>query len=418
MSGKDFAPRKVTVIGAGIVGMSIALRLLREGHKVTVVDRVDPGQGTSFGNAGAIVDGSAAPNSTPDTIKSVPSMLFDKQNSPLVIRWRYLPKIAPWLMRFLLEGTPARAEANSIALHAIASRASEGWLSLAKGSAVESMIKPVGWLKVFNNEPEFESFKQSLVYSERRNAMPQLLNADELRQLEPSLSGDYRFGAFWPDARFVINPRRAVEEFAHVFAAEGGKILKREVTSIDTGDGARTVVTREGNLTSDDIVIACGAWSRKLAASLGDDVMLDTERGYHLMLPLEGQPKINRPILNASKYFVLAPMEEGIRLTCKVEFAGLEAPPDYSIPRHYLKLAAGMIPGLDTREQSVWMGYRPSLPDSLPVIGRATHFEGIYYAFGHQHLGLTLGPATSVLIADMIAGREPTLDMTPYRPNR
>ncbi len=409
-------PRRVAVIGAGIVGLSAALYLQRDGHRVTVFDPRGPGGGTSFGNAGGAVYTSCAPLALPGILQQVPAMLRDPLG-PMVLRWRYLPRIAPWLIELVRASRPARVEAISVALAALHSGAPAAWRDLARQAGADDLLRPVGWFKVYETDAGFATSLPERELMTRRGIRFDVLNADELRQLEPGLAPIFRHGLLESNSDFVANPGRAIAHFAREFLAGGGRILEDEVTGFDLAAAPRRLRSAQGAHETDAIVLAAGAWSRGLARQLGARVRLDTERGYHLMLPGDGV-RLGRPTRHGEQGFVLSPMETGIRITSQVEFAGLDAPPDFRRIRGLLPRVRRMLPGLKGDEQSIWLGFRPSLPDSLPVIGPAPDHEDIYLAFGHGHLGLTQGPVTGRIVADLVAGRDPGLDLAPYRPGR
>lgn len=412
----ELRPRRVTVIGAGIVGLSAALYLQRDGHRVTIIDPRAPGTGTSYGNAGGLVFTSCAQLAMPGLLRRVPRMLSDPLGA-VTLRWHYLPRIAPWLLRLALAGRPARAEAISRALAALNGHAAEAWRDLARQSGAETLLREVGWLKVYETDAALAATAFERELMTRRGRRFELLNADELRQLEPGLAPIFRHGFFQPDAAFCADPAAATSRFAADFLSRGGTIVRDEVTGFELSARPRRVVTLNGGHETEAIVLAAGAWSRGLARRLGARVRLDTERGYHLMLPA-ADPGLRRPVVNGEEHFVLCPMETGLRLTSQIEFAGLDAPPDYRRIRGLLPRAKRMLPGLRAEERSAWLGFRPSLPDSLPVIGHSPRHGDVVFAFGHGHLGLTQGPATGRIVADLLAGRGPGLDLAPYRPGR
>jgi D-amino-acid dehydrogenase len=396
--------------------MSAALYLQRDGHEVTVIDPRAPGTGTSFGNAGGAVYTSCAPLALPGILKRVPGMMLDPLG-PMVLRWRYLPRIAPWLIELLRASRPERVEAISIALAALNRGAPAAWRDLARQSGAEDLLRPVGWLKVYETDAGLAATAPDRGLMARRGRKFELLNADELRQLEPGLAPIFRHGFFQPESDFVANPGRAIERFAADFASRGGRVLRDEVTGFALQAAPRRVETLSGGVETEAIVLAAGAWSRGLARQLGARARLDTERGYHIMLSGEGV-RLGRPTVHGEQGFVLSPMETGIRIASQVEFAGLEAPADFRRIRGLLPRAKRMLPGLDTTERSAWLGFRPSLPDSLPVIGPSPRHRDVYLAFGHGHLGLTQGPVTGRIVADLAADRDPGLDLAPYRPGR
>ncbi|MGF1612167.1 MAG: NAD(P)/FAD-dependent oxidoreductase [Kiloniellales bacterium] len=409
-------PRSVAVIGAGAVGLSCALYLQRDGHRVTLIDPRPPGTATSFGNAGGVVTGACVPTAMPGILREVPGMLLDPLG-PFTIRWRYLPRLAPWLLRFVAASRPAQVEAISIALAELTSRVNEPWRDLAAQVGMAERLRPVGWLRVYDSDAGFAGSAAGRALMDRRGLTYQVLNQDELRQLEPALAPVFRHAWFQHEAYYVTNPGRVLQAFAADFAARGGRILRAEVRGFALDGTTQRLVTDQGAETAEAIVLAAGAWSRPLARQLGVTVSLETERGYHIMLPTP-EPNLRRPVLWGEKAFVLGPMEEGVRLNSQVELAGLEAPPDYRRIRALLPLAKRMLPSLALEERSIWLGYRPSTPDSKPVIGPLPGRADVFLAFGHGHLGLTLGPLTGRLIADLVAARDSGFDLSPFRPDR
>ncbi len=412
------APRNVAVIGAGILGMSTALHLQRDGHRVTVIDGRAPGTATSFGNGGGIVTGAVTPTSTPKLWKQIPSMLLNPTHGARV-RWRYLPRLAPWLARFLLAGRPARVEEIARALKPLVTRAYIAHRELLALAGVHDVVRPVGWLKVYEKEAGFADSALERRLMAEHGIKFDVLGPDELRQLEPHLAPRYVKGVFQPDSAFVSQPIRLVEGYARHFLASGGRILQEEVRKLEPLEGKGVRVRSELGIRQFDlVVVAAGAWSRRFAAQIGDRVSLDTERGYHLNIEPGDAGELRRPVVFPERWFALVPMQDGFRLTSGVELAGLEAPPDFTSIYKLLPAAREAMPGLSGRVTREWMGYRPSTPDSLPVIGRSPHCASVIYAFGHGHLGLTLGPITGKLAAALVSGRQPEIDLAPYRPDR
>lgn len=397
--------------------MSCALYLRRDGHDVTLVDPRAPGTATSFGNAGAIVTGAVVPNSTPALRRDIPRMLFDRDSS-VRVRWSYLPRAAPWLLRFLLAGRHSRVQAIADALQPLVSRAYEAHRELGTLSGAEDLLRQVGWLKVYETEAAFAATQYDRDIMAARGVRSDVLGADEIRQLEPSLARRYVKGLFQPDTGFVTLPHRLVQAHAAHFQQLGGSIVQERVRGVQPMDGVVRLDCELGFRTFDAAVIAAGAWSKELARQVGDRVPLDTERGYHLNIEPGDAGELRRPVMFPERGFVLAPMLDGIRLTSGVELAGLHAAPDFSRILRLLPVAREALPGLSDRITRQWLGYRPSTPDSLPVIGRSQHSRAVFYAFGHQHLGLTLGPITGRAIAAAVAGRQPEFDLSPYRAER
>jgi len=410
-------PRRITVIGAGMVGVSCALFLRRDGHDVTIMDPNDPGSGASYGNAGSISVSSVVPSSTPGLLKRVPKMLLDRE-SPLVLRWPYLPRLAPWLLGFIANSARGRVEANCRHTARLFDHVLDAYDILIRETGCGDLINPTGTLKVFETDEAYAASAFERAMMDECGVRYDKLSLDELRQMEPNLAPIFRHALFIPDSRHIHSPGGLVERLAESFVAGGGRILRERVRDVRVdGAGAPMVVTDGNEHATDMVVVAMGARSGKLARRLGARVMLDAERGYHIMFPAP-ERSINRYIQLADRKFSMSPQAGGIRMTALVELASVDAPPDYMRIRRLKQFAARALPGLSTEEKSIWMGCRPSTPSNVPVIGRSPRHDSVYFAFGHSHLGMTMGPVTGRLIADLVAGRDPGLDMTPYGPVR
>ena len=410
-------PRNVTVIGAGIVGMACACYLKRDGHDVTVIDPLPPGEGCSKGNAGHISPGGCLPMAMPGVLSKVPGWLADPFG-PVRIRWRYLPRAAPWLMRFVGMGTREKAEVSADALRALHAPVFEAYDPLVQHAGAEDLIIRSGQLYVYETEEGLENDRMGWEMRRARGVEVQELDADAIRQIEPTLAPIYRRGVYLPEHGFCRNPQRLVHALAEQFIRDGGTVLGRAVTRFEIGpDGPRRLHTEAGEVEASDIVIAAGAWSHKLTAMLGDRLPLESQRGYHLEFAAPGVAPLNT-VTSPERSFAATPMETGLRFAGTVEFAGLSAPPDYRRARILRDLGRRMYPGLANGGTSEWMGHRPSLPDSLPVIDRATRFPSVYYAFGHGHTGVSGSPVTGRIIADLVSGRPPEIDISPFRVDR
>ena len=410
------APRKrIAVIGAGAVGLSSALHLLRAGHAVEVFDPREPGEGASLGNAGVVAVSEVLPLGRPAILRQLPRMLSDPIG-PLVIRWPYLPRIAPWLLRLALASRPAEVERIAQALASLLGLAAEAWRDIARGSGAEWRLGNNGWVKVYATAADLARAMPDIEHQRALGVRMDVLSRDELRQLEPALAPVFAGATFCPDVCNVDMPLRMMQALAALAVQRGAVIHKRAVQRLEP-DGAAAALVDEGGrrLGFDRIVVAAGAWSRRLVRSLGADVPLDTERGYHVMLPTP-EHRLRHPVSVASPGYSLVQMEEGVRLTTGVEFAGLTAAADFRRIRRMAEHAAGTLPGLEPRPLSEWLGFRPSMPRSLPVIGPLRTRPAVLLAFGHGHLGLTLGPITGRLVAAAVDGRTPPLDMTPFLP--
>ncbi|MEP5606863.1 MAG: FAD-binding oxidoreductase, partial [Marinobacter alexandrii] len=304
-------------------------------------------------------------------------------------------------------------------LASIVPSAAEAHLSLMKAHRIEGIVKPLGWLKVYAGEKSFAGTLEERQTIERLGANVQTLNQDELRQLEPALSPHFTHGAFQPDNHFVTSPLKLTEAYAQALIVLGGRFLGEKVTRFEF-DGARVrkVITDLGMHEADNVVVCAGAWSGRICEMLGFGVPLDTERGYHLNIGAEDNPKLSRPVVVGDHSFVLAPMQDGIRLTSGIEFAGIDAPPDFRRIRRMVPLAQKALPGLGDKITREWVGCRPSTPDSKPVIGVASGIPNVFLGFGHGHLGLTLAARTGYVLADLVSGRVPSVDLMPFSAGR
>jgi D-amino-acid dehydrogenase len=407
------------VIGGGIVGMSCALFLQRDGRRVTVIDPAVPGSSdqASFGNAGSISSSSVLPTALPGIYKKIPGMLADP-TGPLAIQWRYLLRLTPFLLSFLRYSSRGHVEESGRAIAAIIHRVYDAYQILLEETGTRDLVVGNGSLKVFKTDQSFAAtaFERELL--EQNDCRYEVLNEDELRQLEPALQPIFKHAIFMPDSSTALNPGKIVSRFAEHFVAKGGTIVRAEARDIRFADGVpRTVVTTNGDFDAGTIVLAAGAWSGDMARRLGAPVLLEAERGYHIMLP---KPPVmpQRFITFPDRKFAILPHQDGLRVTTGIEYAKVDAPPDYRRIRRMMPFADESIRDLDTTEQSIWLGRRPTLPNSVPVIGHSPRHRNVLLAFGHSHLGLTMGPATGQIIADLAAGRDPGLDLTPYRPDR
>lgn len=413
-------PRSIAVVGAGIVGAATALALAAEGHVVTVIDRGEVGAGTSFGNAGGIVEGAVTPTATPDVLRSIPAYIFDR-NGAAVLRPAYALQALPWLLRFIAAGRPASVASIATALHPLVANAMHAHRTLAGLSNALDFIQTVGWLKVYGSEAGFSSTALERELMTRHGVNFAVLNAGEVADLEPKLNRDaYTCGIFQPNSGFVSYPMGLAQAYFEGALRRGAQYVQENVQEIRRGnDGGISVRTDQTARCFDSVVIATGAWSKQFARQLGDGVSLDTERGYHLSLGLTGAHLLTRPVGFPERDCVLSPMHDGVSVVSGDELAGLDAAPDYRRIRALLPFVHSVLPG--TRLQTVqreWMGHRPSTPDSLPVIGRSPGCDHVFYAFGHGHLGLTLSAITGQLIAGMASGRADPFDLTPYRIDR
>jgi len=407
-----------TVLGAGVVGLCCAVSLQRKGHQVVLVDRLDPGMGTSFGNGGLIQIDAVVPIATPGILRSVPSMLLDPKG-PLVVRWRYLHKIAPWLLKFVRAARPESVERISMALASLLDRSNEAWIELVDAVNARDVWRQSGELHVYRRKEAWDAARPTHELRRRRGSQLVDLTVHEMRQLEPALSPKLYGGVFTPNANSITYPLHLSQRLFEYFRRNGGRFIKENVRDIRIGeDGAVTnLITEKGAYDVESLVVAAGAYSKSFTNSTGAKVPLDTERGYHLWLPDSGI-EMRRPVVVGDHHFGIVPMTGGIRLGGTAEFAGLHLPPYWHRADILADLAEDFVPGLNTAGAERWMGYRPSLPDSLPVLGKDPERRDLYWAFGHGHLGLTMAAITGKIIAELASGSSPEVDLSPFRIGR
>jgi D-amino-acid dehydrogenase len=417
-------PTHVVVIGAGIIGAASAAELLRDGHRVTILDPGPPGgeQAASYGNGCWLSPSSVVPLSLPGIWRNVPRWLADPLG-PLTIRWRYLPRLAPWLWQFLRAGaTESRVAATARALRPLLVDAPERHRRLAEEAGVPSLIQRQGQLYVFPDRAAFEA--EALAWRLRRDNGVQWieLSEDELRQREPVLDRRYSFGVFVEDGGHCLDPGAYVAALIEAARAHGAQLRPARALGFRIEDRRlRAVRTDSGEIAADRAVIAAGARSRALAAAAGDNVPLETERGYHAVIERpESGPR--HPVMPSDGKMSMTMTAHGLRVAGQVELAGLEAAPNWRRAEILRDFALRMWPGLPrdlpTERVKFWMGHRPSTPDGLPCIGPASGCPDVVHAYGHGHIGLAAGALTGRLVADLVSGRPPVVDPTPYAPQR
>src|SRR5437016_2711926 len=409
--------KRVGVIGAGMVGVCTASWLQRDGHSVFLIEAGEPGRGASFGNAGCLNGSSVTPVSMPGVVRNVPRWLLDPLG-PLSLRWSYLPAIAPWLVRFIRAGTLEKVRIQARALRPLVGPTLDALRPLVSAAGAEDLVHRLGHLYVYRSAESLA--KDRLAWALRRENGVEIdeFDADELRQLEPVLSREYVRGLLVRENGHTSNPLGLVQRLLDHFLRSGGELIRARAHGFRL-DGARlaAIQTDGGDLAADAAIVCAGAYSKPLAAALGDKVPLETERGYHLMIrDPEVMPRI--PTADADGKFVATPMDSGLRFAGTVELAGLDAPLDWRRSQLLLALGRKMLPGLAAEHAeeriSVWMGHRPAMPDSLPVIGPSQASPDVIYAFGHGHVGMTAAPMTGKIVADLLSGRPASIDIAPF----
>ena len=404
----------IAILGAGVVGLAIAERLTAEGRDVTLDDPGEPGGGASYGNAGTIADYAVMPVGTPDVLRNLPSLLFDA-NSPLAIRRAALPSLMPWLARFAWQSLPGPTRRNAAAIARLVADACPSWLDLAARIGGEGILQKRGCLYVYESEKAYRAAHADMAFRRTQGITVELVDADTLRQMEPGLPPVQGGAAFFPKAVFLNDPGLMVRTLAaHV--GTGAQILRARAERLERQADGVLVHGPGLRLHARTVVIAAGAHSRTFARQAGDRVPLDTERGYHVEWDMDTAP-VTRPSCPTSRGFYLCPMKGRLRVAGTVELGGLTAPPS---PHRIAKLVEGaraLFPDLPEPSRD-WMGFRPSVPDSVPVIGPSRAGRDVIHAYGHGHIGLTLAPITARIVADLVAGRDPELDLRPYLPSR
>lgn len=402
----------VSVVGAGIIGVLSALQLQREGHSVTLIDREPAGSGCSSGNAGIIARSSFIPLSSPGTLLQAPSWLL-KPDGPLCIDWRYLIKIIPWLTSYIKAGFRPDLIERGDAMHQLTGVAVDLYKELAASIGCEELIQETDYLQIYRSRKGFEKGQADMNARRRLGFKIEDLNAAQLHDLEPGLSAEYQYGHHLFEHAFVTDPQALATAIFDEYTRLGGQFIQQNVVDITLAANHCEVLAGAKRIVSDKLVIAAGAFSARLLKTTGVNIPLETERGYHITCP---DPKVgvSRPIMDGDLKFFVTPMKMGHRFAGLVELAGLDAPLQSRRIKTLERSAKQMLPGLNTQNASHWMGCRPTLSDSLPVISTAQDNGRVVYAFGHQHLGLTCAPMTAVLVCDLVAQRPSGIDISKY----
>lgn len=409
--------KTVAIIGAGIVGVSTAIWLQRAGHKVILIDRKGPGEGASHGNGGVLASCSIVPVTVPGLLRKAPRMLFDP-NKPLFLKWGYLPTLAPWLLRYLGHANADAVHRRAAALAPIIGDSLAEHQALATGTGAEKWLRPSDYLFLYTDRRHYEGDAFGWSVRAGHGFKWDILEGDALRAYDPAFLPALGCAARFKDHGLISDPGRYVKDLAAHAEAGGARLLIGEVTDI-AREGGRVTGVRVGGetLPCDAVVLAAGVWSKPLAERLGLRIPLESERGYHLEL---WEPSVmpRSPVMVASGKFVAAPMEGRLRLAGIVEFGGLDAPPSRAPFALLERSIRAAIPGIAWKKTVEWMGHRPSLSDSTPVIGPVPGVAGAFLGFGHDHVGLTGGPKTGRILAQLIGGTAPNLDLAPYAPER
>ena len=402
------------VVGAGIIGTSIAFRLRQQGHDVLLLDRQAVAAGASRGNAGACAYSDILPLACPGIIRQAPSWLLDPLG-PLSIPPAYLPRIAPWLWRFWRASQPHRVAASTRAQAALMQLAAQAMPRLVSDVGARGQLHTDGNLHLYESLAELAASQLGWqVRAGHGIVFEHLQGAQAIAAWQPGLSKAIVAATWVPGWQRIDDPQRLCEQVAAAFVDAGGRLRRGQVVALQpTSNGIGLQLEGGHTLQAHQVVIAAGAWSHRLARSLGHRIPLETERGYNTTLP-PGAFELRRQLTFGGHGFVITPIAGGVRVGGAVELGGLEAAPNYRRAQALLGKAQRFLPGLKTEGGTPWMGFRPSLPDSLPAIGPAPGEPRVLYAFGHGHLGLTQSAATAELVAGMAAGEPARLDLQPF----
>ncbi len=410
-------PLPTLVIGAGVIGAAIAHDLQRRGRAVILIDRDAPGMGASFGNMASIAVTEFMPASRPSVWRQIPGWLLDPEG-PICVRPAHMPRLMPWFLRFLMASRPGvvrRLEAEGAAL---CSRALADTEQMLADIDLSDDLSLTGCLSLYADEAEFAADRERIEMLERFGFDYTVLGKDQLHDLEPEIDGKITKALLLPDNRTVRDPLRIVQRLVARFEAMGGIVRRGEVTGFDRSDRITAVHLADGGrIDCAELVLAAGAFTARMARQLGEPIPLETERGYHTQIMDPGLT-LRHSVIWPAKAFMVSPTAGGIRIGGTVEMAGLDTPPDWRRAKVTVKHAKEALPNLRVQGTSEWMGHRPAMADTVPVISSSARTPGVFYATGHGHLGLTYAATTAKLMGQLIAGETPETDLHPYRINR
>ena len=402
----------VGVIGAGIQGICISLCLVKKGFRVTLIDRDEPGSSSaSYGNAGHFSPYASVPINRPDVLIDVPAMLFSS-TGPLSLKWNYVPKMIPWFIKFIKNCSRKKMMHTAKYMHQILDLALPAYDDLFKEIDVSGLVENRGIIYFWTNK-DLKSRELEINIRKELGVEQQLLTAHEIHDLEPHIRKIYHSGVYYPNARHTRNPKKILLKLFNLFLQKGGHFEKQNVKTINFSSDEKPIIkTNLNSYIFDKSVIACGAFSKKLTDEVNEKIPLDTERGYHVHF--KGHDHLlTRPVIFLNRGFGITPMEPGLRVVGTVEFGGLNNPISKKRIVNLVNNAKYLFPEL-TEHYDEWLGFRPTLPDCLPVMGPSKNYKNLYYSFGHHHLGWTLGAISGKIMARMIAGENTNLDLSVY----
>ena len=406
----------VGVVGAGIQGVCISLSLVKKGFEVILIDRDEPGRNSaSYGNAGHFSPYASTPINRPDVLVDVPAMLLST-TGPLSLRWNYVPKMIPWFLKFIKNCNKKSMMHTAKYMHQILDLALPAYDELFQDIDISGLVESRG-IMYFWTDKDLKSRELEINIRKELGVEQQLLTPHEIHDLEPNIRRIYHGGILYPSARHTTYPKKNLIKILDLFLSRGGIFKKHNVETINFQSDNRILIqTNLRNFIFNKVVITCGAFSKKLTDQVGEKIPLDTERGYHVHF--KGHDHLlSRPVIFLNKGFGITPMEQGLRVVGTVEFGGLGAPASKKRILNLVNNAKYLFPEL-TKHYDEWLGFRPTLPDCLPVIGPSKNYKNLFYSFGHHHLGWTLGAISGKIVSNMIAGENTNLDLSAYNSTR
>ena len=402
---------KIGIVGSGIQGVCNALFLQKKGYEVTLFDKDEPGSpAASYGNAGHFSPYASVPLNRPDILTDIPAMLLSS-SGPLALKWNYVTKMIPWFLRFIKNCSSKKMMHTAKNMHQILDLALPAYDELFDEIDLEGLVEKKGILYIWNDQ----SLKSRELEIKVRNELgvdQQIVTPKEIHDLEPNIKPFYHGGVYYQYGRHARNPRKILLKLFDLFLNKGGKFLKMNIKDITFNEEKPTLKSETQSFLFDKVVIACGAFSKKLTDNLDEKIPLDTERGYHIHFK-DCDHLLSRPVIFQNRGFGITPMEQGLRVVGTVEFGGLNNPLSKARIKNLIDNAKYMLGDLPEHEDE-WLGFRPSIPDFLPVMGPSKNHKNVFYCFGHHHLGWTLGPISGKIISGMIAEENTNLDLTPY----
>jgi len=403
--------KKIGIIGAGIQGISNALFIQKKGYSVTIFDRDEPGsQVASYGNAGHFSPYASVPINRPDVLLDIPAMLLSS-TGPLALKWNYVPKMIPWFLRFIRNCSTKRMMHTAKNMHQILDLALPAYDELFDEIDLGDLVQKKGILYVWNDK-NLKSRELEIKVRKELGVDQQVVTPKEIHDLEPNIKPFYHGGVYYKYGRHTRNPRKILLKLFELFLKKGGKFMKLNVQDVNFDEDKPIIKTEVQKFIFDKIVIACGAFSKRLTDNLDEKIPLDTERGYHVHF--KGcDHLLSRPVIFQNRGFGITPMEQGLRVVGTVEFGGLDNPISKGRVKNLIDNAKYMLGDLPEHEDE-WLGFRPSIPDFLPVVGPSKNHKNVFYCFGHHHLGWTLGPISGKIISGMIAEENTNLNLKPY----